>query len=338
MKSLSVKYRPEDFESVKCQESIIKILNKQLELEQFSNVYLFCGPSGCGKTTIARIFANKVNKYKGTPIEIDAASNNGVDNIRLIINAANERSLDSEYKIYIIDECHMLTIQAWNSFLKTIEEPPKYTIFIFCTTDPQRIPDTIKNRCMRFNLTRIPYEEIKNRLIYISEKEGFNDYNGICDYIAKISNGQMRDAIAYLEKVATFSNNISIEDALKVLNKISYSILFDLMNNLIDGKEDSVLESINSLYLNGYDMKLFIDQLLEFCLDLSKYCISKNINITHIPFMYEKDVKSSTEFENNKSYYSYVVDKLFDLKNQLKNDLNPKTTIDIYMLRIARCQ
>ena len=338
MKSLSVKYRPEDFESVKCQESIIKILNKQLELEQFNNVYLFCGPSGCGKTTIARIFANKVNKYKGNPIEIDAASNNGVDNVRVIINAANERSLDSEYKVYIIDECHMLTIQAWNSLLKTIEEPPKYTIFIFCTTDPQKIPDTIKNRCMRFNLTRITYDEIKSRLLYISEQEGFNDYEGICDYIAKTSNGQMRDAIAYLEKVSNYSDNISIEDALKVLNKISYSILFELINNIIDGKESDVLSIIDSLYLNGYDMKLFIDQFLEFCLDLSKYCISKNINITHVPVVYENELKSSTEFENNKSYYSYVVDKLFDLKNQLKNDLNPKTTIDIYMLRIARCQ
>ena len=131
MRSLATIYRPVDFDSVKSQESIIKILKRQLELEQFSNVYLLCGPSGCGKTTVARIFANEVNKGKGIPIEIDAASNNGVDNIRNIIDAADGRSLDSEYKIFIIDECHMLTTQSWNALLKTIEEPPKYTIFYF---------------------------------------------------------------------------------------------------------------------------------------------------------------------------------------------------------------
>lgn len=338
MKSLSVKYRPENFDSVKCQESVIQILRRQLELEQFNNVYLFCGPSGCGKTTIARIFASAINKGKGLPIELDAASNNGVDNIRLIINSASERSLDAEYKVYIIDECHMLTIQAWNALLKTIEEPPKYTIFIFCTTDIQKVPDTIKNRCMRFNLTRIPYREIKSRLMFISEQEGYINYEPVCDYIAKMSNGQMRDAIASLEKIAAFSTQIDIEEALKILNDISYLKMFDLINLIIDGKEEDILYAVNTFFMSGYDMRIFIDQFLEFCLDLSKYCICKDIDITHIPKVYEEHTRAATEFENNKSYYSYIVDKLFELKNQLKNDLNSKTTIDIYMLRMARCQ
>lgn len=338
MRSLATTYRPIDFDSVKSQESIIKILKRQLELEQFSNVYLLCGPSGCGKTTVARIFANEVNKGKGIPIEIDAASNNGVDNIRNIIDAADGRSLDSEYKIFIIDECHMLTTQSWNALLKTIEEPPKYTIFIFCTTDPQKVPDTIKNRCMRFNFTRISSEDIRNRLIYICKEENYINYEETCDYISRTSNGQMRDAIATLEKCASYSNDLSIENSLKAINLISYDLLFKLINSIIDDKEEDVLNIINNLYLSGMDLKVFIDQFLEFNLDLFKYCITNNMELTHLPKMYENDAQIATKFDGNTDYYSYVINKLFELKNCLKSDLTPKMTIDIYMLRIVRCQ
>lgn len=338
MRSLATIYRPQDFEAVSCQDSIIKILKRQLELEQFNNVYLFAGPSGCGKTTIARIFANKVNKGKGSPIEIDAASNNGVDNVRSIITAAAERALDGEYKIYIIDECHMLTTQAWNSLLKTIEEPPRYTLFIFCTTDPQKIPATVKNRCMRFNLTRIPYEEIKNRLLYICSEEGYVNYEETCSFIAKTSNGQMRDAIATLEKCASYSVDLSIKNSLKTINLISYDLLFRLINAIIDGDEKSTLDIVNDLYMAGNDLRLFINQFLEFNLDLFKYCITKNIATTQFPALYEKDIVTATTFEHNTEYYTYIVDKLFELKNNLKDDMTPKITVDIYMIRMARCQ
>lgn len=338
MKSLSVKYRPDNFSDVCSQESTIKILERQLEVSKFSNVYLFAGPSGCGKTTLARIFAHEINDHKGEPIEIDAASNSGVDNIRVIINAANERSLDSEYKIYIIDECHALSNSSWQALLKTIEEPPKYTMFMFCTTDPQKIPDTIKNRCMRFNLTRIPYLEIFNRLMHICQEEGFINYEETCDFIARTCKGQMRDAIATLEKCATYSNDLYIEISLKAINQISYDVLFDLINAIIDGDEVKVLNIVDAIYLDGYDLKLFIDQMLDFCLDLAKYCIGSNIEFTHLPVIYEDKIRLSTGFDNNTNYYTYIVDKLFELKNTLKNDLNPKITIDIYMLRMVRCQ
>lgn len=338
MKSLAVKYRPNTFDSVSCQTSIIQILKRQLELKQFNNVYLFCGPSGCGKTTIARIFANEINSNQGKPIEIDAASNNGVDNVRTIINGASERSLDSEYKIYIIDEAHMLSTQAWNALLKTIEEPPKYTMFLFCTTDPQKIPDTIKNRCMRFNLTRIPSKEIYDRLIHICKEEGFINYADTCDFISRTSKGQLRDAIATLEKCASYSNDLSIENSLEAINLISYDFLFELMNSIIDGVEKDVLSMLDKLYLDGHDLKLFIDQFLDFCLDLGKYCICKDINITKLPNIYLDIIDKTTSFDNNTSYYNYVIDKLFELKNILKTDLNTKTTVDIYMLKITRCQ
>ena len=173
MQSLAVKYRPVEFKDVSDQISIIKILEKQIETENFSNCIIFSGPSGCGKTTLARIFAKKINNNVGEPIEIDAASNNSVDNVRLIVESANERSLDSKYKVFILDEAHMITTAGWNAFLKCIEEPPKYTIFIFCTTDPQKIPLTISNRCQVFKINRIKLDSIIKRLLYICEQEGF---------------------------------------------------------------------------------------------------------------------------------------------------------------------
>ena len=184
--ALSVVYRPKKFEDVCSQSSIVKILQRQIDSGEFKNSYLFAGASGCGKTTIARIFANEINRHKGNPIEIDAASNNGVDNVKQIIKSACERSLDSEYKIYIIDECHALTSQAWQAFLKCIEEPPKYTVFIFCTTEKNKVPDTIKNRCQVFNFNRIPSNIIKDRLEFICLKELFRNYSDACDYISRI--------------------------------------------------------------------------------------------------------------------------------------------------------
>ena len=146
MQSLATRYRPKTLEEVCSQASIIKILKKQIQTGQIKNCYLLCGPSGTGKTTIARILAYLINEGKGEPIEIDAASNNSVDNVRNLIDQAHERAIGCKYKIFIIDECHMITPQGWNAFLKCIEEPPAFTIFIFCTTDPQKIPATILNR------------------------------------------------------------------------------------------------------------------------------------------------------------------------------------------------
>ena len=336
MESLAVKYRPKTFEEVCSQESIIRILKRQLELDQIKNTYLFCGASGCGKTSIARVFAKEINKGIGNPIEIDGASNNGVDNVKSIIKSASERSIDSEYKIYIIDECHALTNQAWQAFLKCIEEPPTYTIFIFCTTDPQKIPLTILNRVMRFNFNRISSEKIKERLLYICKEEHFTNETESCDYISRICNGQMRDAIALLEKCASYDTDINIENVLKVLGNYSYDVFFDLINYMIDGKVEQSLNIINYLYNQGNDLKLFVDQFLTFCLDVLKYSLSRTYQVTKIPSSYEQRLNNSINFENNLQYYSYIVDRLLQLKNMLKNDSEIRSTIEVMFINICR--
>lgn len=172
-KALAVKYRPTVWEDVTEQNSTKIILQQQIESGEVKNAYLFCGPAGCGKTTCARIFANEVNHLQGNPIELDAASNNGVDDVRNIIQQAQTQSLNSEYKIFIIDECHALSNSAWQAMLKIIEEPPAKSIFIFCTTNPERIPKTILSRVQRYDFNRISTEGIVNRLKYILEQENY---------------------------------------------------------------------------------------------------------------------------------------------------------------------
>ena len=335
--ALATKYRPREFSEMVSQVSIVRILTRQLELNEFKNAYLFAGSSGCGKTTAARIFANKINEGAGSPIEIDGASNNGVENVKNIIKAAQERSIDSKYKIYIIDECHALTSQAWQAFLKCIEEPPKYTIFIFCTTDPQKIPETIKNRVQKYTFNRIPTDKIRDRLAYICEQEGFTNYSESIDYLAKLSEGGMRAAISFLDKCSGYSTDLSINNVLHSLGNYSYDIFFELINNMIDGQEASVLKIISDFYDEGNDLKLFVDQFLNFCIDITKYSLFKDCRATRIPSSMEDRLISSTNFDNASQYYTYVIDKLLSLKNMLKNDNSPRATIEILFLQITRC-
>ena len=337
MRSLATEYRPKTWEEAVEQKSTFTILQKQIETETFKHTYLFSGATGCGKTTAARIFAHEVNKHIGSPIEIDAASNNGVDNIRSIIKTAQERSIDSKYKVIIIDEAHMLTTQAWNAFLKCIEEPPEYTIFIFCTTDPQKIPATILNRVQRFNFTRISSKGIESRLRYICEQEHFTNFEDSIKYIARISNGGMRDAISLLEKCASLSTNISIQTVLEALGNYSYDMFFKLVNDIIDGKEAQVLEVISDYYNQGNDLKLFVDQFLTFCLDLNKYCLFKSFNHISIPEIMKDDIDKATNIENASKYYNYLLDKLLELKETIKNNTAIKAVIEISFLNMTRC-
>lgn len=644
MEALATKYRPQTFEDYVSQKSIVKVLERQLELKQFKNCYLFCGPSGTGKTTIARILANRINNDEGNPIEIDAASNNGVDNVRELVASASERALDCEYKVIIIDECvtgdteiltdcgwkrfdelnknekvaqynngkiefvkpyeyiereysgemykvsignkaefmfspnhvqplkylksglikekyvkdikfattntfirsgegsgknehlldldklaiclqadgtlqgnrknhnywtitlkkerkkerfvqilqgsgveykelkctrdgcirysiktpknitkklhtyfdlttmnytyadefiqelikwdgyekdeylnydscdkdnvdfcqsvctlggyisrirvssdnrkdtykdmyrvfihkgttnannnsvnkkainysgkiycvkvpshmiiirkngyaivtgncHALTNQSWQAFLKCIEEPPKYTIFMFCTTDPQKIPATITNRVMKFNLTKIPTGMIRDRLRYICEQEHFMNYEEAIDYISKMANGGMRDAIALLDKASAFNVDLSINNVLSVLGNFSYKMFFDLTNGIIDGLDDVVIKIVDDLYDKGQDLRLFIEQYLEFVLDLFKYSIFNNFDCLKIPQTFKDDIIYVVGEGDSRNYFSKFVDRVLEIKNTIKYDTNIKPTIEVLFIQMCR--
>ena len=171
--ALATKYRPRTFDDVTEQKAVKVILEQQLKSGEIKNAYLFCGGAGTGKTTCARIFANEINQGKGNPLELDAASNNSVDDIRNIIQQAKVQSMDSEYRIFILDEVHALSNNAWQAMLKLLEEPPKKSIFIMCTTNPEKIPRTILSRVQQFQFSRISQQGIMNRLCQILETEGY---------------------------------------------------------------------------------------------------------------------------------------------------------------------
>lgn len=336
--SLAVKYRPKEFDEVCSQKAVIQILEKQLSQKEVKNCYLFCGPSGTGKTTLARIYANKLNGGIGQPIEIDAASNSGVENVRQIIKAAQERSLQGKYKVYIIDECHALSNAAWQAFLKCIEEPPKYTIFMFCTTDPQKIPQTILNRVCRFNITKIPTEELKNRLLYVCKQENFTNYEAACDYISKISNGGARDSLANLEKAAAYSTDLSLNNVLTALGNYSYNTFFELLNAFIDADQGTILRVISNYYEAGNDLKLFVDQFLAFTIDVTKYSIFKSFELIKIPENMKAELDNVINIQDATKYFTYVIDRVLDTKNMIKNDSQIRASIEVMFLRIARGQ
>lgn len=334
--SLAVKYRPISFDDVLGQESVIRVLKRQLAVRSISNCYLFCGPSGDGKTTIARILAKNINNTDSGLIEIDGASNNGVDAVRSIIESARERSIDSEYKIFLIDECHMITTAGWNAFLKCIEEPPEYTIFMFCTTNPEKIPETILNRVMRFNLTKIDTDLICNRLLYICEKEGYANYRESCDFIAKLSCGGVRDAIAMLEKCANYDNDLSINNVLACTGNFSYESFFNLTSDILNGFEEGVIETIENYYKSGNDLKIFIEQYLDFMLDLTKYCLYKDMHMVKIPSTMKNRCEGYSSIPDIRKYSVKIVEKILEIKLTIKYDVNSKTTIETMFLSICR--
>lgn len=322
-KSLAIKYRPKTWGEVSEQSSTKLILQQQLESGEVKNAYLFCGPAGCGKTTCARIFANDVNHLQGNPIELDAASNNGVDDVRNIIQQAQTQSLDSEYKIFIIDECHALSNSAWQAMLKIIEEPPAKSIFIFCTTDPQKIPKTILSRVQRYDFQRISQNGIFDRLMKILQMEGIPQLQGnslvdAVEYIAKIADGGMRDAITLMDKCLAYSKDLTLENVVKALGTTDYDTMFKLTDYLIDDKVKLALALIEDIYNSGKDLKTFVRQYVQFLLDLSKWGIGCDWKYLTLPKLtdYEQWLKDcgDREFDAIQDWLSVFVNLNADIK------------------------
>lgn len=328
MEALATKYRPRTFKDVVCQDNIKKVLTNQLETGEIKQAYLFCGSAGTGKTTSARIFANDVNGGKGKPIEIDGASNNGVDNIRSIIDDCRMKSLDSKYKVYIIDEVHMLSIGAFNALLKVLEEPPKGVIFILCTTDPHKIPATILSRLQRFDFKRIPQFEIVNRLKYILNEEGNTTYDiEALEYIAKLADGGMRDAIMKLDTVLGYTTNITLQAVLDCLGITNYEHLLKIVQGIINKQADEPIQIIDSIYRDGKDLKLFVKDLNKFVLDLCKLNITRNKELTMIP---TDIMRQCIHIATNTSKYDLVdiLDGVNNLLDKIKYEQNPKNLIE----------
>ena len=331
--SLAVKYRPHSFEDLTEQIAIKDILENQIKTKTFQHGYLFTGPAGTGKTTSARIFASMINDGKGNPIEVDAASNSGVDNIRQIIEDAKRKPLDAEYKIFIVDECHSLSDSSWQALLKTLEEPPKFTIFIFCTTNPEKIPATILSRVQRYNFQKISNEGIVKRLNMILETESKESDIPISwstdavEYISKVSSGGMRDAITLMDKCLSLSNNLSLKYVLQAIGGEDYSTFITFLSAL-EGKEKEIsIKVIEDVYNAGKDVKQFIKDFAKFVLEVEKYALYKNFDYISLPNTLENELEHLID----DSLFD-IMDFVVSLNNQIKWENDPKTLIELSIL------
>ncbi len=339
MANLATKYRPQTFTDVVEQSISVKILEQAVATKSFKNAYLFAGLTGSGKTTCARIFAKEINKGIGDPIEMDCASVGNVDTIRSIIESANQRNLVGEYKIFILDEAQAITTQGWQAFLKGIEETPKFTIFIFCTTEPNKIPAPVLNRLQRYNFTAISSTAIKNRLMYICKAEGYTNYENTCELISKAAHGSMRDAITYLEQCADYSTDLKIENTKQVLGDLSYETMFKLTWAVNKKDIGSILTILDTLKSTGTNLKVFVNNYLEFLLDLSKYIIFKDITLTSIPaYLATTDnavVQYTVNIDNALSCFEKLVSLLLTIKSEIKYDTDYANTISAYFVKFC---
>ena len=284
------KFRPAVFDDVKGQDHIITTLQNQIRANRIGHAYLFCGTRGTGKTTVAKIFAKAVNcehPVEGSPcgecamcrsiaagtsmnvIEIDAASNNGVDSIREIREEVTYRPTEGRYKVYIIDEVHMLSIGAFNALLKTLEEPPKYVIFILATTEVHKLPATILSRCSRFDFRLLSIDNLSKVLSSVFEKEGIDAEPEAIKLIAASGEGSVRDTLSIADSVNAYARgHITKEDVLRVLGTTDHELLINFFDKIIDKDIGGVLTEINQIDASGKNLAVFAKDAAKHARDL----------------------------------------------------------------------
>ena len=347
------KYRPTNFDDLVGQNEISSIIKNAILSDRISHAYLFSGPRGTGKTSTAKIIAKMINcnnlSEEGIPcdkcpsclnfnsntdiVEIDAASNNGVDEIRELRDKVNLVPTYGKYKIYIIDEVHMLTTQAFNALLKTLEEPPKHVIFILATTEYYKIPVTVSSRCQKFQFLKFSNEDIVNRLVYIAEKENININKDALVEVARLSDGGLRDAINMLDQLSSYKNdNINVEDVYKLSGVISYSDFADLVLSIYYNKVVDIVDFVESIDKNGKNLDRFNDDFISFLKDVLIYKNTSNLDDS----IEDKgnSIKKVAKVCSVLDLYKIIID-LNDLSNKIKNSSFSKILFIVEFINLA---
>ena len=343
------KYRPKTFELVYGQDVIVKTLKNVIKNDKLSHAYLFTGPRGTGKTSSAKLFAKAINclnnkdgdacnecencksfNNNSNPdiIEIDAASNNGVDEIREIKNKVSLVPSMSKYKVYIIDEVHMLSIGAFNALLKTLEEPPEYIIFILATTEPQKIPATIISRCQRFDFKSISHDKMKQCLENIISKENITIDDGAIEEIINNSKGGMRDAIGLLDQASAFcNNNITANDIEELSGNISIKQIRTFLSNIMQKEYNVIFDSISNYSSNGKDFALICEKIINYIREGILY--KKKINTDKI---LDEDKNIFDKLSDTDLYD--LIDYLSDTLVKVKNSYQKELTFEVQMIQM----
>jgi len=359
--SLYRKWRPQTFEDIIGQKHITQTLINAISLNRVSHAYIFSGPRGVGKTTTARILAKSLNCEKGsTPhpcnkcqrciritdgysmdvIEIDGASNNGVDSIRELRNKVNFAPAEGKYKIYIIDEVHMLSQGAFNALLKTLEEPPSHVIFIFATTDPHKIPSTILSRCQWFNFRRISLADIITKLKMIAKDEGLNINDKTLNMIARSSTGSMRDAESTLDQIIAYcGKDITSQSVSEVLGIIEEEVFFEFIEAIIKNDTLKGIEIINRTSDLGGDASQFIKNLMEYVhnLSLAKVCQKEILNLQGI-FIEDRErlLKQSKIIKLEKLFN--IVDYLAEAERKMRYIRHPWILLEMLVIKFTAAE
>ena len=355
------KYRPQNFHDLIGQENIVHALSNAIELNRIAHAYLLCGPRGTGKTSSARILAKSLNCKEGptlTPcgkcpacldimnsipvdvIEIDAASNRSVEDTQAILEKIQYVPVNGRYKIYVIDEVHMLSNHAFNALLKTLEEPPENVIFILATTEPHKVLDTIISRCQRFDFRRITNDDIVKRLEYISQQENINITKDALYSIAKNSQGGMRDALALLDQISVLGVNkqIDINDINEILGKISYDTLFEVTQCIIEADCSKSVPLIDNIYAKGNEPVQIVTNLIQYFRDLMivKNCSDKELvfSLTHISELTYERTKQQSE-NISVSEIIQIIDRLSYYATQIKDTTNKYLWLELCIIDLT---
>lgn len=356
--ALPLKYRPMTFDDVVGQEHVTRTLRNALTAERIANAYLFVGPRGIGKTTLSRIFAKALNCKNpngaepcgkcdncveiaaGRSIdvtELDAASHNKVEDARMLMEHVNFPPTGSKYKVFIIDECHMLTPAAWNALLKTLEEPPPYVRFIFATTEGDKLLATIISRCQRFDLRRIQTHQIAARLKYICGKEEVNAHEDALLAIARGAEGGMRDALSSLDQLIAFKgNDITEEDALGVFGLVSRRSLENLAEAVLTGDAAQILHSVEEFDSAGKNMKRLSGELMQHFRNLIVYKAlnGETAGLEATPDQIKTLAEQATKCNLQRLYR--VADQISEMEDKLRYVLSVRTLIEMSLIRASR--
>ena len=357
-KALYRVYRPKNFSDVIGQEHIVRTLKNQIENNNVGHAYLFCGTRGTGKTSTAKIFSRAVNctnLHNDEPcnecencreiledktmdvVEIDAASNNSVDDIRELRENVKYSPAKAKYKVYIIDEVHMLSQGAFNALLKTLEEPPSYVIFILATTEPHKIPATILSRCQRFDFKRVTVKDISSRMRYICEKEGIEADEKALNLIARNSQGALRDALSILDQCISFEGNkISYNDVIELLGSVNIEQLFDLAESVIKEDTRKSLQILNDFIIWGKDVRNLVNDLIDHFRNLMVCKISNDLDeIISLPEETIDLLKQQAETIDTNNLIR-ILNILSETQDGMKISSNPRVLMEVTMMKIAQ--